>query len=140
MPEKEQGPLAWITVQLIAPAEAISFAAFVDAPPAKDPIRVVPVAYVALQHLRYEVEGEAVGKGEEAPEPIEEVESRIVPLVIDAAGVVIELDDTTPGFVGLGEDAVAAKRIATNYAEQVKTALAAAAASTTPTAGEKGSA
>lgn len=108
--ETEAAPDAWITTQLIAPSPSIAWAGFLLGTGLEVKAVAVPVAYVAVQHLRSELEGDEGDEGE----PIEDVESRIVPVIFDDAAPPrpLVLEPGTPGWCALAGTKEAALSVA----------------------------
>lgn len=97
-PDDEIEP--WVTIQLTPPAPGGRFAAFITG----EGIATRPIAFFALQHLAYEEDG------------ADELDSRIVPVVLEPDGTALYLDRGEAGagdhnFAGMGDTAADAELI-----------------------------
>lgn len=94
--KKTEDVEAWVTVQLQPPPFGAQFAAFVE-PQEKGgyKVRTVPVAFFLLQHLSYD------------DNDGEQLDSRVIPAVVQPTGELLELDGgrgggPDHGFAGVG--------------------------------------
>lgn len=102
----------WVTVQLAPAPPGARFAAFLEGdPPA---VIVRPVGFFALQHLAYEE------TDPRTRQVIEEIESRVVPLVFLQDGTAIYLGpdaSDSHAFAGLGDTEDEARRVGATVLE-----------------------
>ncbi len=114
-----EGVEAWVTVQLLEAPPGCRWAGFVVEAGKKLEAQAARVAFVALQHLTYEEDGDDV------------TESRIVPVVFHPTGEALYLDGGRSGgpdhgFAGVAETSPEATKIAEAVAAELARARGAA--------------